>query len=250
MLEGPATRSEEIAMTDCLRGGTFVVMGSGHFATLRQSLPRLGYLLSQLEPTYHLDTVAQIDAAFLKELEVAGVLWDVDGTLMTYHGRDVDDQFPHIRNLFRSGPARHAILSNCDEARFEKLGELFPEVHVLRGYTTADGLVFRHRLGGEDTHTVDEVNRILSDGGGQIRKPSRELVEYGRQVLRVDEPHSLLMVGDQYLTDIASANLAGTRSVKVRTFGRETFPRQIRLSQRMENLLYSALYRHRHSAVR
>jgi predicted HAD superfamily phosphohydrolase YqeG len=224
-------------------------MGAGHLATLRQSLPRLGYLLSQLEPTYHLDNVAEIDAAFLKELDIAAVLWDVDGTLMTYHGREVSDHFPHIRNLFRNGPARHAILSNCDETRFESLGELFPEVHVLRGYTTADGLVFRHKLGGRDTHTVDEVNGILSDGGSQIRKPSRELIEYGRQVLGVVDPHSVLMVGDQYLTDIASANLAGARSVKVRTFGRDTFPRPIRLSQRIENLLYSALHKRRRSGA-
>jgi predicted HAD superfamily phosphohydrolase YqeG len=233
------------AMTDCPLVGTFVFMGAGHFTTLRQSLPRLGHLLSQLQPTYHLDTVAEIDAAFLIELSIDAVLWDVDGTLMTYHGDEVDNRFSHIRNLFRNGPARHAILSNCDETRYETLSELFPEVHILRGYITADGLVYRHRLEGRDTHTGYEVNSILSNGGSQIRKPSRELIEYGRQVLEVDDPHSVLMVGDQYLTDIASANLAGVRSVKVRTFGPDTFPRPIRLSQRLENLLYAALYRHR-----
>lgn len=235
-------------VTDRPGGGTFVCMGTGHFATLRQSLPSLRHLLSQLEPTYHLDTVAEIDAAFLLELGIAAVLWDVDGTLMAYHGRDVDDQFPHIRDLFRHGPARHAILSNCDEVRFDTLGELFPEVHVLRAYSTAAGLVFRHRLGGRDTHSVAQVESILSNGGRQIRKPSRELVDYGRQVLEVDDPYHVLMVGDQYLTDIASANLAGVRSVKVQTFGRNTFPPPIRLSQRMENLLYAALYRRPPSA--
>jgi len=182
--------------------------------------------------------VAEIDAAFLEQNQIRAVLWDVDGTLMSYHGKDVDPEFPHIGAMFRDGPAHHAILSNCDEARFDKLGRMFPEVPLLRGYAAPRESVFRFRLHEIDTHTPEDIEHLIAAGGRQIRKPSGDLVEYGMEVLKVTDPQAVLVVGDQYLTDIASANLAGTRSAKVRTFRRDTFPRSIRASQRLENLLY------------
>lgn len=213
-------------------------MPANHFATLRQSLPRLGRLITQLRPTFHLDSVNAVDGEFLRTNGVRAVLWDVDGTVMAYHAHDVDPQFPHVRMLLRDGPARHAILSNCDERRFEELGEIFPEVPLLRGYTTKQGAVFRRKLGGQDTHTAEAVEALLAAGGRQIRKPSGELIRYGMEVLDVDDAAAVLMVGDQYLTDVASANLAGAKSVKVRTFRRDTFPRDIQASQRIEQFLY------------
>jgi len=213
-------------------------MATDHLATLRQSIPRIRQLLSQLEPTYQLETVAEIDAAFLERNEIRAVLWDVDGTIMSYHGKDVDPEFPHIRAMFRDGPARHAILSNCDETRFDELGRMFPEVPLLRGYSAPRESVFRQRLRGVDTHTPEDIERLLATGGRQIRKPNGELIEYGMEVLGEADPQTVLMVGDQYLTDIASANLAGTRSAKVKTFRRDTFPSSIRTSQRLETLIY------------
>jgi predicted HAD superfamily phosphohydrolase YqeG len=213
-------------------------MLQNQFATLRQSLPRIGHLITQLRPTYHLDSVSAIDAEFLRVNDIRAVLWDVDGTVMAYHAQDVDPQFRHVRTLFRDGAARHAILSNCDERRFEELGEIFPEVPLLRGYTSEQGSVFRRKLGGRDTHTAEAVEALLAAGGRQIRKPSGELIRYGMEVLDVDDAATALMVGDQYLTDVASANLAGAKSAKVKTFRRDTFPRDIQASQRIEQLLY------------
>jgi len=213
-------------------------MATDHLATLRQSIPRIRQLLSQLEPTYQLETVGEINAAFLERNCIRAVLWDVDGTIMSYHGKDVDPEFPHMRAMFRDGPARHAILSNCDEARFDELGRMFPEVPLLRGYSAPRESVFRYRLREIDTHTQEDIERLLATGGRQIRKPSGELIEYGMEVLEETDPQAVLMVGDQYLTDIASANLAGTRSAKVKTFRRDTFPRSIRTSQRLEILIY------------
>ena len=216
-------------------------MATDHLATFRQIVPRLWQLLGQLRPTFHLDTVAAVDGAFLQRYGIRAVLWDVDGTIMSYHGRDIDPGFAHVRELFQNGPARHAILSNCDEVRFDELGRIFPEVPVVRGYTTSDGPVFRSKTNGTDTHTPGEVERLLAAGGRQIRKPSGELVRSCMRALEVDDPHAVLMVGDQYLTEVASANLAGVRSAKVKTFRRDTFPRAIRLSQRLEALLYAAV---------
>ncbi|KPJ87327.1 MAG: hypothetical protein AMS18_14765 [Gemmatimonas sp. SG8_17] len=141
-------------------------MATQHFATLRQSIPRMRQLLSQIEPTFRFETVADIDAAFLS--------------------------------------------------------------------------AYRHVWHGTDTHTREAVRSILSKGGTQIRKPSGELVQYGMKVLGELDPQAVLMVGDQYLTDIASANLAGARSAKVRTFRQDTFPVSIRLSQHLENAIYRA----------
>ena len=213
-------------------------MSRDQLLTLRQSLPRMAHLLTKMRPSFHLDSAAAVDAAFIEGHGIEAVMWDVDGTVMSYHAQDVDPAFPHLREMFRNGPARHAILSNCDEERFEVLGRIFPEVHLVRGYTTSEGLVFRNRLGGRDTHDAAQVAELLANGGRQIRKPSGDLIRYGMSLLEVNNPKSLLMVGDQYLTDVASANLAHARSVKVKTFRRDSFPPAIRFTQSLEKLLY------------
>ncbi len=222
-------------------------MSTEHLATLRQSIPRIGKLLLHLEPTHHLESVADVNAAFLTAHGIRAVLWDVDGTLMAYHASDVDPTFSHVRAMFSDGPARHAILSNCDEDRFVALAKIFPEVPLIRGYGTVGGLVYRHRLGSVDTHSQADAARILAGGGRQIRKPSAELVRYGMRVLEESDPLTVLMVGDQYLTDVASANLAGVQSVKVRTFRQDSFPPSIRASQRIEQILYRFFYHSRGS---
>jgi predicted HAD superfamily phosphohydrolase YqeG len=182
--------------------------------------------------------VAEIDEVFLEQNGIRAVLWDVDGTLMSYHGKNVDPEFSHVRAMFRDGAARHAILSNCNEARFDELGRIFPEVPLLRAYSAPREDVFRFRLHEIDTHTPEDIEHLLATGGRQIRKPSGELIQHGMEVLKETDPQAVLMVGDQYLTDIASANLAGARSVKVETFRQDTFPRTLRVSQMLEGSLY------------
>ncbi len=62
------------------------------------------------------------------------------------------------------------------------------------------------------------------------------------ELLAEKDQNRVLMVGDQYLTDVASANLAGIRSAKVRTFRRDTFPRSLRFSQALEVTLYRVMH--------
>jgi predicted HAD superfamily phosphohydrolase YqeG len=50
------------------------------------------------------------------------------------------------------------------------------------------------------------------------------------------------MIGDQYLTDVAGANLGGVRSIKLPTLARETFRPSVRFSQSLERGLYTVLY--------
>ena len=213
-------------------------MARDQYATMLQTLPRLWTIARKTKPTYHLDSAKEITADFLEREGISGVLWDVDGTIMSYHAKVIDDEFAHLGDLIANGPAKHGILSNCDEDRFLELAEMFPEFPSLRGYTTPAGTVFRKTYKREDTHTHKQVSDILANGGRQIRKPSGELVQFGMEALGVTDPQAILMVGDQYLTDVASANLAGAKSAKVRTFRRDTFPLSIRISQRLERALY------------
>ncbi len=213
-------------------------MPADQYATLLQTMPRLWTIARNSRPTYAFDTVQSITGDFLEREGVRGVLWDVDGTIMSYHAKAIDETFGHLHALISADPDRHAVLSNCDEPRFRELGDMLPELPILRAYATPSGPVFRHTHRGRDTHSHEEIARLLQRGARQIRKPSGALVRYGMEILGLTDPQEVLMVGDQYLTDVASANLAGARSVKVRTWRRDTFPFSIRTSQRLERLLY------------
>ena len=126
---------------------------------------------------------------------------------------------------------------------------------MLLGYETESGAAFRIRRGRRESWrgpgaaavaaTTAPATTAADARGGTpgevqpIRKPSRRLVQAALRELGVaDRPAAALMVGDQYFTDIASANLAGIRSVKVPTLHRASFPAPVRWSQRLETMLY------------
>lgn len=195
-----------------------------------------------MRPTWRFTDISALTADRLMELGVAAAIWDVDGTLMSYHAEEVDPRFhEQIRALFRDSRVRHAILSNCGEERFLMLGRLFPEIPVMRGYRRRDGgMVFRILQGGSDS--LPDVAALLAEGAHPIRKPDGELVRRAMVALGVKEPGRVVMIGDQYMTDVASANLAGARSIKVDTFRRDSFPLPVKLSQSLERLLYAIFH--------
>lgn len=222
--------------------------------TARRLLPRLAGMSRRIRPTFHLDSVNGLSAAGLRDLGVEAVLWDVDGTLMAHHAGRVDPVLAAgFEELLRAPGLRHAIVSNCQEARFAELGEIFPAIPVLLGYETGAGAAFRVRRGPRESWRGPGAAAASATGDGTpgdlrpIRKPSRRLVRAALAELGVaDRPVAALMVGDQYFTDIASANLAGVRSVKVPTLHRASFPAPVRWSQRLE----AALYRLKHGRPR
>lgn len=75
-----------------------------------------------------------------------------------------------------------------------------------------------------------------------LKKPSAQLVRLVLEELGSPAPERTFMVGDQYFTDIAGANLAGIGSIKVPTLDRAGFPLAVKSFQRMEELLYRLLY--------
>ncbi|NNG15042.1 MAG: hypothetical protein HKM89_01090, partial [Gemmatimonadales bacterium] len=62
-------------------------------STVRQTLPRIGLMVRHMQPSLELSDVRSISPAFLESLGVEAVIWDVDGTLMPRHHREVAAPF-------------------------------------------------------------------------------------------------------------------------------------------------------------
>ncbi len=216
--------------------------GGSAFTTFVQVVPRLPMLVRCMRPTWHLASLAELDAAFVRTHGIRGIVWDVDGTLTgDRRATLVPEAEGPFRLLLALDGLRHAILSNAGEERFRQLSEMFPDVPVLRGYALRGEMLYRRRRGAEDSWTDAELESRLAEGAHVIRKPSAELVACAVRELGCASTEAV-MVGDQFLTDVAGANLGGIRSVKLPTLAPETFRASVRLSQRLENVLYAVLY--------
>ncbi|MEO8294434.1 MAG: HAD hydrolase-like protein [Gemmatimonadota bacterium] len=168
---------------------------------------------------------------------------------MPHHDMGVAPEFQAtLKEIERQTGIRQAILSNCGETRFGELGRIFPELPVLKAYVAADGQTFLRsghrgveawsdRAGG----TVDDISSYRQHLR-PLKKPSAELIEFALHQLGSPPRDHVFMVGDQYFTDIAGANLAGIRSVKVPTFRPESFPFAVRTFQKLERLIYRVLF--------
>jgi predicted HAD superfamily phosphohydrolase YqeG len=205
--------------------------------TIAQSLPRIRAILGNLRPTWHIRGATDISAATLRADGIELVVWDVDGTLTLFHDRHVAGPFPIL-----SAPGlRHAILSNADERRYEELGEIFPTIPVCKGYRIDGALRLRVLHAGKDSFDAATRRRIGEPTVVPVRKPDGPLLLEVARVCATD-PSAVVMVGDQYFTDIAGANLAGVRSIKVDAIGWERLPWGIRFGQRVEQLCYRLLH--------
>lgn len=217
---------------------------SDWWSTTRQTLPGFLRLLGKLRPTVHLPGAGMIDESFLERHGIEGLLWDVDGTLMPHHHMAMAEELRSaVHHLIHSGKFKHAVVSNCGESRFAELGRIFPEVPAIKGYSGQNGPVFRVLHRGEERWLQDHHPISPVSGLRPLKKPSGELLHFAAEAIGVP-PDRAVMVGDQYFTDIAGANLAGMRSIKVPTLGRSSFPWPIRVFQRIEALLYRLLYSH------
>ncbi len=194
-----------------------------------RDLPRLR---QHIQPTFRFQDVRAVDRAFLARHGIRGVIWDVDGTLMAYHGHAIASEFgPHMSALFGDTTLQHAIVSNCDETRFDELTRILPDAALIRLYDAPGGPVTRCVRRG-----VDSLEPAGPPNALAIRKPSAALILASAEALGGLGAEQLLVVGDQHCTDIASANLAGVRSAKVATYRRNTFPIIVQLAQRLEAL--------------
>lgn len=195
-------------------------------------------LLRELEPALCLPDARAITPELLRREGIGAVVWDVDGTLMSYHAPAVDPEIrPVLEALIDAGVAQ-AILSNCGERRFLDLGRIFPELPIVRGYELRGTRTYRVLHRGSDQPGATVVHDLLQQGARPIRKPDGPLLLQVLTALGGVSPTEALMVGDQYLTDVATANLAGVRAAKVPTWKPETFPLPVRASQVLERVAY------------
>jgi predicted HAD superfamily phosphohydrolase YqeG len=212
--------------------------------TTRQALPEFFRLARRLRPTFRMRDIRGIDHAFVREKGINALIWDVDGTLMPHHYKGVAPSLqPAMDKILELSEVRHSILSNCGEERLVELGQLFPHIPVVKVYETESGTVSRVLKEGRE-EWVAEAGPIERPRQRQpIKKPSAKLVACAMRVIGREDRSGVVMVGDQYFTDIAGANLAGIRSIKVETFDPQSFPFAVRSFQRFESLLYRLFYR-------
>jgi len=202
-------------------------------------------LVRRMRPTWEIASLAALDAAFLRRERIEGLIWDVDGTLTGDRRPAVAPEVAvPFRDLLALPGIRHVILSNAGEKRYRELGEIFPDVPILRAYDHAGTLLYRRVHRGADSWTPEELTRRAEAGARVIRKPSAVLVDYAVSELGCGR-EAVVMVGDQYLTDVAGASLAGVRSVKLPTLAPESFRLSVRLSQRLEQLTYAIFHSRR-----
>lgn len=219
--------------------------GASAFTTIVQVWPRLISLIGRMPPTWQLRSLAEVTPAFLRTRDVRGLVWDVDGTLTGDGRRDLlPEAAAPFQALLADPDLRHVILSNASERRFLQLGEMFPEIPLLRGYMHGSATLFRTLHRGVESGTADQIEKRLADGAYVIRKPSAELITFAVRALQCEKDQAV-MVGDQYLTDVAGANLGGIRSIKLPTLAPESFRRSVRLGQIAENVIFALVHRRR-----
>ncbi|HUG28635.1 MAG TPA: HAD family hydrolase [Gemmatimonadales bacterium] len=219
--------------------------GDSPLSTFTQSIGRLPLLLRHMEPTWFMESLAELDASFVQRHDISGLIWDVDGTLTAYHETTLlPSAAEPFEALRAAGGLRHAILSNAPERRFQELSGMFPTIPVLRGYLLEGEVRGRRLLGGLDSWAPGELDARMAAGAVVLRKPDPRLVDLAVAELGGDHA-GIVMVGDQHLTDVAGASLAGVRSIKLRNPARPSFPREIRLTQRLEAMAYRVLGRRR-----
>ncbi|MBL0169321.1 MAG: HAD hydrolase-like protein [Gemmatimonadaceae bacterium] len=209
--------------------------------TLWQSAPRLGTVMRHMCPTWHMASLEQLSAPFLEREGIRGIIWDIDGTLTAYHDSrlhtDIETQF---QTLLALPWLRHVVVSNSPESRFSQLGQMLPTVPILRVYGGGATRI-RQLHQGVDSMSATERAAARGDDFHALRKPSRALVlaAVGALGCTVRE---VVMVGDQYLTDVAGAGMAGVRSIKLPTLASSSFPLSIRVAQVVERLLFLSLH--------
>jgi predicted HAD superfamily phosphohydrolase YqeG len=207
--------------------------------TVRQAIGGLPGLVRASRPDLHLPGAQALTAELLDSMGVTGIIWDVDGTLMPCRHPEIDPGLrPAFLALQSSAGVRQVILSNSGESRFRQLGGIFAPIPVLKGYRTPAGILFRRREGEVDAWSDGREREGPDSGAVPIRKPSTVLIEFALRELRCESPGAAIMVGDQYLTDVAPATMCGVRAVKVPTLRRDSFPVPVRILQRVDALLH------------
>lgn len=246
-----------------------------YLGTLKHFFTNLAVNLSHANilPDFSFVSVNDITPKFLEEKGIEAVIWDVDGTLMRYHGNSVDESIKaaFFRLISEKG-LRHAILSNSGEKRFSELGDIFPAIPILRMYESNTGIIERRLYKHNDHFAMKqkgayyfgdrnglELNydlsfeaqkesrntyaRIISQMYHTIKKPDTRLIEYAMKELGISEPKKVAMIGDRAFTDITGGNQAGVWTIYLSPpMHPETDPLLIKMFARPAEVLFVRRY--------
>lgn len=175
-------------------------------------------MLDNLKPTHIVRRVEGITPESLWENSldnVQGIAFDVDGTLMSHHETFVKPAvYETLKQLYISGQ-RLIIISNAYGDRVNELHDMF---------------------GSNSLNMVDIITpELITPPGESItayRKPNPAMLQYASQLVK----GNVLMVGDQMVKDVLSANRAHMPSVLMPRRGSGDDPRVKYLQRPLETL--------------
>jgi predicted HAD superfamily phosphohydrolase YqeG len=170
---------------------------------------------------------------FLRAKRIAGVIWDLDGTLTAHGACEIHPRVQaNVMQLLQADELQSVVLSNARSPRLLTLSACLPGIPFVKGYQAGRDLTFRIFEAGEGSWTSG-----VATGAAAVRKPDMRLIEFAIEQTRVPARERIALVGDQHITDIAPANLAGLLSVKVPTLEPSSFPLPVRALQLAERAL-------------
>jgi HAD superfamily phosphatase (TIGR01668 family) len=137
-------------------------------------------MFSNYQPTWMVAAIYQITPEQLKAAGIKAVLTDLDNTLIAWNNPDGTEELFHWLESLKAANIPVVVVSNNKATR------------VARAISKFD---------------LQYVSRALKPFARGIKKATKMLGL---------EPHEVVMVGDQLMTDIRGANRAGVRSVLVK----------------------------------
>jgi predicted HAD superfamily phosphohydrolase YqeG len=167
---------------------------------------------------------------------VAGIIWDLDGTLTSHGASEIHPEVHAHLTRLQTEEFRNVVLSNARSPRLRTLSKDWPGVPFVKGYQVGPSLAFRIFESGQESWSGGPTARRAA-----VRKPDMRLVEFAIEQTDLSDRDRIALVGDQYVTDIAPANLAGLHSVKVPTLKPASFPLPVRALQVAEHVLRAGM---------
>lgn len=139
------------------------------------------FKLKNIIPDFNIQDLSQLQAV-LKNLEVEGLIFDIDQTIVPYRKTDVSDKF----SILLQDLAKHykcCLLSNLvpSKIRMERLKKIEEQV---------------------------KIKAVLADK----KKPAPEAFQQALDFLDLP-PQKTIMIGDRLFTDVIGANHLGIRTV-------------------------------------
>ncbi|MBI4453123.1 HAD hydrolase-like protein [Candidatus Woesearchaeota archaeon] len=216
------------------------------FDYLNTSVHFVGNLFTNLKPEnvlpdYSVLSVNSLAIDFFNANGIEAIIWDVDGTLMRYHGQCVDDSIKAVfgkltyakrlnakKALDAEKGLKHAILSNSGENRFRELGYIFPEIPVLRMYESNTGIIER-RLYQHKDHIVMKQKSNYSSTDRSGLDSDYDLASEKQKQLRdvymelINHKYSTIKKPDTRLIEYAMRELSISDPKKVAMVGDRAF---------------------------